>query len=47
MKDGSAEVLVEVGFDARPIGVAEASEATKDDAVVEGEELQAKRALDG
>jgi hypothetical protein len=34
-------VLIEAGFDPRPVGVGEATEVTKDDAVVEGEELEA------
>jgi hypothetical protein len=41
---GSAEALVEVFFDALPICVAEVSEATKNDAVVESEELEANDA---
>jgi len=41
---GLAEVGVEVGLDARPIGVAEVPEVTKDDSVVESEELEANDA---
>jgi hypothetical protein len=37
-------VGVEAGFDAGPIGVAEASEVAKEDAVVECEEFEANKA---
>jgi len=37
----SAQVLYDAGFDPRPVGVGEVTEVTKDEAVVEGEELEA------
>ena len=37
---GSPEVRAEAGFDPRPVGIGEATETTKDDAVVESKELE-------
>jgi hypothetical protein len=38
-------VFFESGFDALPVGVAETPDAAKDDAFVEGEELEANETL--
>jgi len=40
----SAQVGREVGFDERAVGVAEASEVAKDDAVIESEDFEANEA---